>query len=65
MTQYAMFYRFVDGKIEMTHYSVLAKDHAAGQGWEWLLDEPHPVDDLEAVRHAEEHKWDRTLKERR
>ena len=64
MTTYSMFYRFTDGKIETAHYSVLAKDHARGQGWEWLLDEP-AADDIEAVREADEHKWDRTLKERR
>ena len=65
MTQYAMFFRFTDGRIETTHYSVLAKEHARTQGWEWLLDEPGKAEEIEAVRQAEEHQWDRTLKERR
>ena len=65
MTTYALFFRFADGKIETAHYSVQAKDHARNQGWEWLLDEPGIVDEIEAVRLLDEHKWDRALKERR
>jgi hypothetical protein len=65
MTAYALFYRFTDGKIETTYYSVQAKDYARNQGWEWLLDAPGIVDEIEAVRLLDEHKWDRTLKERR
>lgn len=66
MTRYGLFFRFSDGVIETTHYSVLALTHARDNGWELIGLEPQTTaEQIEDVRHSDEHRWDGILKERR
>jgi hypothetical protein len=61
-TRYALMFKFVDGVIVTTYFSVTAIDFATKDGWELVGKGP---DDIEEVRQSDEHKWDRLkLKER-
>jgi hypothetical protein len=60
MTIYGLFFRFVESgntlQLETAHYSMNARKHAEGEGWEFIGEEPI-CEQIEDVRQSEENRW--------
>ena len=67
VTVYALFFRFVEEanvlRLETAYFSANARQHAEGEGWEYIGEEPI-TEQIEDVRQSDEHRWGIKTRER-